>query len=101
MWTSLQILSIQELDDVLLERFKDLPVGTSSLIDFVEDAFDEIRRSLFNIEEIVDDGYFEGFFPPNFPREPKEPAVHFSDDPDYCMFKLFPQPLTLSNPITL
>jgi len=75
------ILSIQELDDALFERFKNLPTSSTSLIDFVEDAFDEIRRSLFNIEELVDDGFFEGF---EFPiAHNREPSIHFKEDPEY------------------
>jgi len=70
------ILSIQELDDTLFSSFRHLPSRNSALIDFVEDTFDEIRRSLFNIEEIIDNEFTEA-------ENHKQPFIHFLDDPDY------------------
>ncbi len=53
-----------------------MPNSTTSLIDFVEDAFEEFRRSLFTIEELGDvDVVFENT---------RQPFVHFMNDPDYC-----------------
>jgi len=68
------------LDDTLSERFRNLPTSTTSLIDFVEDAFEELRRcsSLFTIEELA--------FDVEVSDETKQPFVHFMDDPDYCKF---------------
>jgi hypothetical protein len=72
-----KILSIQELDDTLFERFRNLPTSTTSLIDFVEDAFEELRRNLFTIEELGD---------VEVPEDTKQPFVHFMEDPDYCKY---------------
>jgi len=74
-------LSIQELDDALFSNFRHLPNRTTSLIDFVEDTFDEIRKSLFTIEEIVDSAMEEELEAHNH----RQPFIHFLEDPDYCM----------------
>lgn len=81
----MQILSIQELDDALFSNFRHLPNRTTSLIDFVEDTFDEIRRSLFTIEEIVDHTFDEDLQN----GDQRQPFIHFLEDTDYCMFVLF------------
>lgn len=70
----------------MFERFINLPTASTNLIDYVEDAFEEIRRSLFSIEELVDDdGFFEGF---EFPEitSTREPSIHFIEDPGYRMY---------------